>query len=244
MKLIVLTVEGFFDREPEAIHRLFENGMEVLHVRKPHASFAETKRLIEQIDIAFHSRIVIHDYYELTNLFGLKGIHLNRRNYFENRKFSSGHNSGKFIFHGDDPPGNVNIYGECNPGNPNIGGECRLSISASCHSFEEITVAQAEFDYMFLSPVFDSISKTGYKQRYTPEQLNDAKARGVINSRVIALGGMNVERISMVRRYGFGGVAVLGALWTESVAGGNIDGLPERFNELRRKCTEDETNNK
>ncbi|MDR0699091.1 MAG: thiamine phosphate synthase [Tannerella sp.] len=239
MKLIVITTEGFFDREPEAIHKLFENGMEILHVRKPHASSAETKRFIEQIDIAFHSRIVVHDYYELTSLFGLKGIHLNRRNYPWSRKFYSRHNLCKFSFCGEYHPGNANIYSECNPENPDTGGERRLSISGSCHSFDEITDAQAKFDYMFLSPIFDSISKAGYKQGYTPEQLNDAKAVGIINDRVIALGGMNVERISEVRRYGFGGVAVLGSLWTESVAGGDIDGLLERFHELRKRCEED-----
>jgi thiamine-phosphate pyrophosphorylase len=245
MKLIVITTEVFFDREPEAVHMLFENGMEVLHVRKPHASYAETRRFIEQIDVAFHSRIVVHDYYELTSLFGLKGMHLNHRNYSGNHGFYGGCNLDSFNFCGEYPSDNVGVCSECYPVNPDVGGDHRLSISVSCHSFEEIMAALAAFDYMFLSPVFDSISKTGYKPRYTPEQLNDAKVKGVVNSRVIALGGICAERISVVRRYGFGGVAVLGSLWTESAVGGNMDGLLERFNELKKECAEDETcNNK
>jgi thiamine-phosphate pyrophosphorylase len=201
MKLIVITTETFSDREPEAIRRLFESGMEILHVRKPRASCDETKRFIRRIDAVFHPRMVLHDHYELTDLFDLKGIHLNRRNYAAYHRLCSGR---------------------------------RLSVSRSCHSLEEIADASAKLDYLFLSPVFDSISKTGYKRRYTPEELNGARERGVIDGRVIALGGVTAERIPAVRRYGFGGVAVLGSLWA-----GSMDGLKERFDELRRKCADD-----
>lgn len=194
MQLIVITTENFFDKEPEAVNLLFRNGMKALHVRKPCVSYAATKRFIEQIDPAFHSRTVLHDYYELAGLFALKGIHLNRRN----------------------SPVNSDLYRKKG-----------LSVSCSCHSIAE--VAAADFDYAFLSPVFDSISKAGYRQGFTPEQLNSARDRGVINERVIALGGITAEKIPDVRRYGFGGVAVLGALWGTFAADGNTEGLLARF---------------
>jgi thiamine-phosphate pyrophosphorylase len=203
MKLVVITPEQFFDREPEAICLLFENGLERLHLRKPYASFAETKRFIERIDAAFHPKIVLHDYYELTNLFRVGGIHLNNRN---------------------------------NPGNRALYSDKGSTLIRSCHSFEELVNCPANTDYVFLSPVFDSISKAGYKQEFTPNQLRDARDRGFINERVIALGGITAERISAVRAYGFGGVAVLGALWAEWAVDGNIGGLSDRFGELRAKC--------
>mgnify|MGYP003451183603 FL=1 len=34
----------------------------------------------------------------------------------------------------------------------------------SCHSLEEIIKYKNDYDYLFLSPIFDSISKIGYKQ--------------------------------------------------------------------------------
>lgn len=196
MKLMVVTAEYFWAEEPEAVNRLFGEGMEVLHLRKPHASLDEMKRFLRRIDAGFHPRIVVHDHYELTGLFALRGIHLNRRN--DARAFR---------------------------------GRPDLSVSRSCHSFEEVGDAPAEYAYLFLSPVFDSISKAGYKRRYTPEELDDARARGIIGSRVIALGGITAERIPAVRRYGFGGVAVSGALWT---ADGEI--RSGRFRDLRRQC--------
>ena len=80
------------------------------------------------------------------------------------------------------------------------------TLSRSCHSPEEVLNCSGNPDYVFLSPVFDSLSKTGYKRGFTPEQLSDARNRGLINERVIALGGITAERIPAVRVYGFGGV--------------------------------------
>ena len=39
-------------------------------------------------------------------------------------------------------------------------------VSRSCHTLEEIQQGD-EYDYQFLSPVFDSISKPGYLSRFT-----------------------------------------------------------------------------
>lgn len=66
-------------------------------------------------------------------------------------------------------------------------------------------------DYVFLSPIFDSISKQGYKAAFTPEQIE--AAQGIIDQQVVALGGMSLERVPLVRGMGFGGAAFLGDVW-------------------------------
>ena len=40
----------------------------------------------------------------------------------------------------------------------------------------------------------------------------------IINGNVIALGGITVDKISQVRDYGFGGVAILGSAWKDGIA--------------------------
>ncbi len=45
-----------------------------------------------------------------------------------------------------------------------------------------------------------------------------AKADGIINENVIALGGITVDKLDLVREYGFGGVAILGSAWKDGVA--------------------------
>ncbi len=71
-------------------------------------------------------------------------------------------------------------------------------------------------DYVTLSPIFDSISKSGYTAAYTHEELSRLTGAP---TKVIALGGVNPERISFLRRYNFTGFAMLGALpWGENVS--------------------------
>lgn len=87
--------------------------------------------------------------------------------------------------------------------------------SASCHSLEELAGRKREgFDYLFLSPVFDSLSKRGYRAAFPPEALAAAREAGVLDGqRVVALGGIRPELLEQVAAWGFGGAAVLGYVW-------------------------------
>ena len=82
-------------------------------------------------------------------------------------------------------------------------------VSRSCHSLEELEEHAAD-DYLFLSPIFDSISKVGYTARFTAESLLEAAARGIVNDRVLALGGVRPEYLPRIRAYGFGGAPPVG----------------------------------
>ena len=68
-------------------------------------------------------------------------------------------------------------------------------------------------NYMFLSPIFDSISKEGYGAAFTPEMLNDAAANKIIDNKVIALGGIDASHIQALKDWHFGGAAFLGDIW-------------------------------
>ncbi len=85
----------------------------------------------------------------------------------------------------------------------------------SCHSFEEIVRYKDDYDYLFLSPVFDSISKAGYKSAFSVEELQKAAKEGVIDEKVVALGGVTFEKIPLLKELGFGGAAMLGAIYTQ-----------------------------
>jgi thiamine-phosphate pyrophosphorylase len=84
------------------------------------------------------------------------------------------------------------------------------ALSRSCHSVEEVIEAKCDgrFDCVTLSPIFPSISKSGYTPSLTREQMTSA----VSAMPVIALGGVSAGNIHMVREMGFAGYAVLGAL--------------------------------
>ncbi len=90
-------------------------------------------------------------------------------------------------------------------------------ISASFHSLEELEKNVYPFEYVFLGPVFDSISKPGYSSAFDRKlllerfQLWNQEHR--ILPKVIALGGVNALNVSLTKELGFSGAALLGAVW-------------------------------
>lgn len=87
------------------------------------------------------------------------------------------------------------------------------TVSASCHTLEEVELRKESLDYCFLSPIFDSISKTGYESAFSTEQLEFARDKRLIDNKVVALGGICEENLDKVKELGFGEYAILGALW-------------------------------
>lgn len=185
MEWIVITSPGFLQGEADFINRLFNHGLDRLHLRKPGADIGECRRLLDGISREWLPRIVVHDNFGLCREYGLGGVHLNGRN----------------------PMAPPNHEG---------------SVSRSCHSLEEISRYKGDCDYLTLSPIFNSISKQGYMAAFEPEQLAAARDSGLIDSRVIALGGVTLENIPRVRELGFGGVAILGDVW-QRMADGSVD---------------------
>lgn len=101
------------------------------------------------------------------------------------------------------------------------------TLSVSFHSPEEILESELPFDYGFLSPVFDSISKEGYKSRFIPDELRlflqDRKEK------IIALGGMDEDKIETVKNLGFSGIALLGAIWQSEYPVDKFKRISERW---------------
>ena len=85
-------------------------------------------------------------------------------------------------------------------------------VSRSCHSLDEVQRYSPECDYVFLSPIFDSVSKQGYQSAFTAETLSRAAEDGIINRKVIALGGVTPDKIPYLMSLGFGGAAMLGCI--------------------------------
>lgn len=83
-------------------------------------------------------------------------------------------------------------------------------ISISCHSLEEIRQLPFKPTYCFLSPVFDSLSKTDYR---TPFSTIPDINKQSYPFPVIALGGITPDKIPLCRQHGFKGAAVLGYIW-------------------------------
>ena len=187
MLLILFSAPSFINGEKETLFSLFEEGLELFHLRKPKASKKQVAGFIESIPDKYHSRIVIHSHYSLTREFNLKGIHLTEK---EREKLSERSNSENNREH---------------------------IVSTSFHSLETLKKNRKKYEYVFLSPVFDSISKQNYKAAFDLKELKNElpglKKRKNNSSEVIALGGINAENIEKINQLGFDGAAILGVVW-------------------------------
>lgn len=91
------------------------------------------------------------------------------------------------------------------------------SVSRSCHTLSEVAEWKPRCDYLSLSPIFDSISKTGYHSAFTTAQIAEAVKQGIIDDKVLALGGVTFNRLDEVCSMGFGGAMILGDAWNPPV---------------------------
>ena len=66
---------------------------------------------------------------------------------------------------------------------------------------------------MFLQSIFDSQTVESEKQSFSAEELKEASRLGLIDRKVYALGGMNIDNIKYAKDLGFGGVVICGDLW-------------------------------
>lgn len=89
--------------------------------------------------------------------------------------------------------------------------------STSIHALGDWPALAGQAELVFYSPVFPSISKPGYGPVNSLDQV--AKEIAAIRQqhdrlpRLIGLGGVNADNVSLLQQAGFDGAALLGALW-------------------------------
>jgi thiamine-phosphate pyrophosphorylase len=99
------------------------------------------------------------------------------------------------------------------------------------HSLEELDACKENYDYAFLSPVFDSISKVNYQGKYKMDDLKAALRN--TNKKIVALGGIDEDKIDAVKDAGFTGIALLGAVWKS-------DSPVDKYKLIKKKWLEKE----
>lgn len=130
--MIVISNPFFIEDEIEMLNSLLEEGLSLLHIRKPDFSEVEMAQFIHQIKLEFRNKMVLHNHHHLAEDFGI-----NRFHFSEKERKSTSNDPARFS------------------------KPCR-SKSTSTHSIEDFNSLENDFQYAFLSPVFKSISKENY----------------------------------------------------------------------------------
>lgn len=80
MKLLLLSSPNFFVEEDKILATLFEEGLDILHLRKPNSEPVYCERLLTLLPQKYHQRIITNDHFYLKEEFDLMGIHISERN--------------------------------------------------------------------------------------------------------------------------------------------------------------------
>lgn len=196
--LILLTSAGKIEKEADILNRFLELGLQYLHIRKPNCQKEGYKNLLLEIDPKFYNRIVIHQYHELVQEFPIRGIHLQ-----EHARRSLGNQVHQFL---------------------QLHRDKGIRISTSFHCKLELQMCAKRFDYSFLSPVFDSISKKNYAgKNFDVSELK---------SKIIALGGVHPDTLCAAYQKGYFGVAVMGSIWNREAPYTNFIHTFNKYNSI------------
>ncbi len=152
----------------------------IFHLRRYDSSEDEVVQFLNPFTEKERKQLVLNHHHFLASEFGINRLHFS-----ENERLEIG----------DEKLEKLHSYG--------------FILSTSVHSVEDFQKLNDVFEYAFLSPVFDSISKENYKA--VSFDLNNVRK----DIKLIALGGITVENYNDALNLGFGGVAFLGGVWKQ-----------------------------
>ena len=197
MQIYAISPERFSAAEIPVIEALLAAGLTAYHLRKPEASEEASANFLRQLPAATRSHIVLHQQHALVDAFSLGGVH------FKDTVAAlapitpeSGHAAAAAT-----PTTSL--------------AKKAITRSRSIHRIQQLSTEAKGWDYCFLSPVFPSISKAGYRPAWTRAELRAAleRAREKKHSRICALGGIDRENALEAKALGFDAVVLCGVLW-------------------------------
>ena len=78
--MIVISNPIAIKNEIKIIHSLFEEGLSLFHVRKPHFSEIEMRTFVSEIGLEFRNQLVLHQYHDLASSLGIDKLHFSEKN--------------------------------------------------------------------------------------------------------------------------------------------------------------------
>ena len=134
MKKIIISNPTDFEGEIGLIEQLLTDKSLIFHLRKPEKTREELTEFLKRISPSFYRQIVLHSHHDLLKKSKLKGVHFTE---IIRQKLS------------DETLISV----------VKMLQKKGLTVSFSLHSLEAIEQLPCKADYVFLSPIFQSISK-------------------------------------------------------------------------------------
>lgn len=185
MKIIAFCTGVLTENEISIAKAMLQEGLYAFHIHKPAVPTEALRWYLGKFDNDSRSRLVLHQSYHLCLEQKVGGIHLTRKW----RRRNPWLTTGAILL--------MRLTGR--------------RVTRSVHRARLIRRVGRLYSYVFFSPLFDPISKSGKAATWEEEELKNALKRAKVP--VIALGGITTENVHIPVELGFSGVAVRGALW-------------------------------
>ena len=108
----------------------------------------------------------------------------------------------------------------------------RCKKSLAVHELSELRDIDNSIDYVLLSPLFPSISKSVYSKLWNFDSLKTELSLQR-NFKVVALGGITLNNVKQVKELGFDNFAILGSIWEPIKANHSLTQVIEIFNRFQ-----------
>lgn len=131
--LIVVSDAAVRKDEAAIVNALFEEGLSLFHLRKPHAAASAIQSFVEEIKQQYQSRIALHHHHALASRYNIKRLH-----FTEEQRSKTVEKELQAL---------------------KTAGFC---ISTSVHTAAAASILAPCIDYVFFGPLYNSISKKGY----------------------------------------------------------------------------------
>ncbi|MDB5271663.1 MAG: thiamine phosphate synthase [Chitinophagaceae bacterium] len=171
------------------------------------------KRWLEQLPAEEQKQIILHSHWSLADEFELKGLHFGASVLKDMRT---------------EEQQDWWLYAK----------KKGLTISSSVHDQEEIHRLPLGVDEVWLSPIYESISKAGYQAAFTASQF-DTWTKNIQQqkqAKVFALGGVKAEHLNELKQRGFYGAVALGTVWKDIQGLKDKEILKQRIEQLIALC--------
>jgi len=179
MKILLSNFESALN-EYEIIHSFLKDQSNLFHLRRYDFEEEEVAEFLSKFSEIERKQIVLNHHHYLASEFGINRLHFSE----QDRKEIDEEKLQRFV-------------------------EAGFILSTSVHDLETFNGLPVCFTYAFLSPVFDSISKSGYNA----VSFDLTHKRNSIQ--LIALGGISLGNYKKALEFGFDGVAFLGGVWKQ-----------------------------
>lgn len=179
----IITHHTHFPGETAIWLQLLNAGADSILLRKPGWQEADYEALLQQADPACYSRLIIAGQASLCERYNLQGLHFSETA----RSMLSADQLRSYQAKG-------------------------WILSTSIHSVQTLKMVSDDWSQLFLSPVFDSISKQEYPGVFNKDfRLVKDSYKG----QVLALGGIDQHTAATARTMQFDGIALLGTIWQQ-----------------------------